>query len=276
MAPAAERLWRTRASWTAWSQRGASPATSWSGSRSRSDRRWAHGPLPASEKLFTNSASALASWACSAPRPRRTPLQSWRRGPGGLPARPAREPREPQPETSERVEWTDTRNLPTSRGDRAAAVMAATAEAAPELNRMAGGSAVGRKLEKPVCHYSLNWAPDETPDRGQEPECAGAGEAPGADRGTRPLRSRCASDRRPVGRSESAAEGSSDDEALRELSPPRASRGATRGLGRPRRAGGEGPRVPRRPRRTSRTSRRADGRALRAPGARRSRPRPTP
>ena len=33
--------------------------------------------------------------------------------------------------------------------------------------------------------------------------------------------SRCASDRRPVGRSESAAEGSSDDEALRELSPPR-------------------------------------------------------
>ena len=24
---------------------------------------------------------------------------------------------------------------------------------------------MGRKLEKPVCHYSLNWAPDETPDR---------------------------------------------------------------------------------------------------------------
>ena len=76
-----------------------------------------------------------------------------------------REPGNPQPETSERVEWTDTQNLPTSRGDRAAAVMAATAEAAPELKRMAGGSAVGRKLEKPVCHYSLNWAPDEEPDR---------------------------------------------------------------------------------------------------------------
>ena len=24
---------------------------------------------------------------------------------------------------------------------------------------------MGRKLEKPVCHYSLNWAPDEEPDR---------------------------------------------------------------------------------------------------------------
>ena len=72
---------------------------------------------------------------------------------------------EPQPETSERVEWTDTRNLPTSRGDRAAAVMAATAEAAPDLKRLAGGSAAGRKLAKPVCHYSLNWAQDEEPGR---------------------------------------------------------------------------------------------------------------
>ena len=76
-----------------------------------------------------------------------------------------REPGEPQPETDERVEWTDTRNLPTSRGDRAAAVMAATAAAAPEFKRLAGGSPGGRKLEKPVCHYSLNWAKDETPDR---------------------------------------------------------------------------------------------------------------
>ena len=77
----------------------------------------------------------------------------------------AREPGEPQPETCERVEWTDTRNLPTSRGDRAAAVMAATAEAAPDLKRLAGGSAAGRKLAKPVCHYSLNWAKDEKPGR---------------------------------------------------------------------------------------------------------------
>ena len=43
--------------------------------------------------------------------------------------------------------------------------MAATAEASPELKRLAGGAATGRKLEKPVCHYSLSWAKDEKPDR---------------------------------------------------------------------------------------------------------------
>ena len=43
--------------------------------------------------------------------------------------------------------------------------MATTAEASPELKRLAGGAATGRKLEKPVCHYSLNWAKDEKPDR---------------------------------------------------------------------------------------------------------------
>ena len=50
-------------------------------------------------------------------------------------------------------------------GERAARIMAATAEASPELKRLAGGAATGRKLEKPVCHYSLNWAKDEKPDR---------------------------------------------------------------------------------------------------------------
>ena len=29
----------------------------------------------------------------------------------------------------------------------------------------AGGAATGRKLEKPVCHYSLSWAKDEKPER---------------------------------------------------------------------------------------------------------------
>ena len=33
------------------------------------------------------------------------------------------------------------------------------------MKRLAGGAATGRKLEKPVCHYSLNWAKDEKPDR---------------------------------------------------------------------------------------------------------------
>ena len=60
-------------------------------------------------------------------------------------------------------EWTETRNLATEQGDRAARIMAATAEAAPELKRLAGAAATGRKLEKPVCHYSLSWAKEEKP-----------------------------------------------------------------------------------------------------------------
>ena len=45
--------------------------------------------------------------------------------------------------------------------------MAATARAAPDLKRLAGGSPGGRKLAKPVLHYSLSWARDETPDKGE-------------------------------------------------------------------------------------------------------------
>ena len=37
------------------------------------------------------------------------------------------------PESAERVEWTETRNLATSEGERAGRIMAATAEASPEL-----------------------------------------------------------------------------------------------------------------------------------------------
>ena len=69
------------------------------------------------------------------------------------------------PESAERVEWTATRNLATSEGERAGRIMAATAEASQELKRLAGVAATGRKLEKPVCHYSLSWAKDEKPDR---------------------------------------------------------------------------------------------------------------
>ena len=74
-------------------------------------------------------------------------------------------PGQGHPESAERVEWTETRNLATEQGDRAARIMAATAEAGPDLKRLAGGAATGRKLEKPVCHYSLNWAKEEKPDR---------------------------------------------------------------------------------------------------------------
>ena len=74
---------------------------------------------------------------------------------------------EPHPESSKRVKWTETRNLATSQGERAARIMAATAEAGGELKRLAGVAATGRKLEKPVAHYSLSWAEGETPDRGE-------------------------------------------------------------------------------------------------------------
>ena len=77
----------------------------------------------------------------------------------------APEPDDRRPETSERVGWTDTRNLATIRVERAARLMAATAKAAPDLKRLAGGARGGRKLAKPVLHYSLSWAQDETPDR---------------------------------------------------------------------------------------------------------------
>ena len=77
----------------------------------------------------------------------------------------APEPDDRRPETSERVGWTDTRNLATIRVERAARLMAATAKAAPDLKRLAGAAKGGRKLAKPVLHYSLSWANDETPDR---------------------------------------------------------------------------------------------------------------
>ena len=62
------------------------------------------------------------------------------------------------PESAERVEWTETRNLATSEGERASRIMAATAEAGRSLSTWRAGAATGRKLEKPVCHYSLSWA----------------------------------------------------------------------------------------------------------------------
>ncbi len=77
----------------------------------------------------------------------------------------APEPDDRRPTTSERVGWADIRNLATFRPERAARLMATTAKAAPDLKRLVGGSPGGRKLAKPVLHYSLSWARDETPDR---------------------------------------------------------------------------------------------------------------
>ena len=70
------------------------------------------------------------------------------------------------PESAERVEWTETRNLATEQGDRAAPDHVGHGGGVPGAeNAWQGAAATGRKLEKPVCHYSLNWAKDEKPDR---------------------------------------------------------------------------------------------------------------
>ena len=65
----------------------------------------------------------------------------------------------------ERVGWTDTRNHATIRVERAARLMAATVRAARDLKRWPGAARGGWKLAKPVLHYSLSWARDETPTR---------------------------------------------------------------------------------------------------------------
>ena len=64
-----------------------------------------------------------------------------------------------------RVQWTETRNLATNDPMRGARIMEATARDASELKRLSGVKATGRKLTKPLCHYSLSWAKDERPDR---------------------------------------------------------------------------------------------------------------
>ncbi len=66
-------------------------------------------------------------------------------------------------EAESRVAWTETVNLATDDARVAARQMAATVSYATELKALAGVRAGGRRLEKPVAHYSLSWAPDEQP-----------------------------------------------------------------------------------------------------------------
>ena len=70
-------------------------------------------------------------------------------------------------EISERVAWTETRNLDTNDPLQASRRMAATASYSEELKRLAGIRAGGRKLERPVCHYSLSWKEGEQPDQAE-------------------------------------------------------------------------------------------------------------
>jgi hypothetical protein len=68
-------------------------------------------------------------------------------------------------ESSERVMFTETVNMLTNDPERAAKVMAWTAEHASELKQLAGVASTGRKAENPVYNYVLAWAPDQNPDQ---------------------------------------------------------------------------------------------------------------
>lgn len=68
---------------------------------------------------------------------------------------------EPRPDTSERVAWTETRNLATDGAHTATRIMIATAKQADELKAAAGIANTGRKATKPVLAFSLAWHPDE-------------------------------------------------------------------------------------------------------------------
>ena len=67
------------------------------------------------------------------------------------------------PTTSERVAWTEVRNLPVEDPRLAMRLMIATAAEAEVLKRRAGVKATGRRSAKAVYAFSLSWHPDEAP-----------------------------------------------------------------------------------------------------------------
>ena len=74
--------------------------------------------------------------------------------------------------TSERVAWTQTRNLPTNEPKKALKWMAYTAMNADKIKAEHGGSRAGRKSGgKPVYTYSLSWHENDKPTR-EEMEAA--------------------------------------------------------------------------------------------------------
>lgn len=70
-------------------------------------------------------------------------------------------------DTSDRVAFAETINLPTEDPRRAVAHMIDTASHATELKQAAGVKS-GRKLEKPVYSYSLAWHPTEAPTKAEQ------------------------------------------------------------------------------------------------------------
>ena len=77
------------------------------------------------------------------------------------------DPAAPHLETSERVAWTETRNLAMDDPAYAQAVMIATAQNADQLKKAAGIKAGRKATAGPVYAYSLSWHPDKeaVPDR---------------------------------------------------------------------------------------------------------------
>jgi hypothetical protein len=73
--------------------------------------------------------------------------------------------------TSDRVAFIETVNLPTDDPSRAVAHMVDTATHADQL-KTANGMTAGRKLEKPVYHYTLAWHPTEAPTQAEQVEAA--------------------------------------------------------------------------------------------------------
>lgn len=69
--------------------------------------------------------------------------------------------------TSDRVLFTDTFNLRTDNPEKAARVMAYTAQHAADLKKAAGVKATGRKSSDPVYHFSLSWIPGEQPTQAE-------------------------------------------------------------------------------------------------------------
>ena len=81
-------------------------------------------------------------------------------------------PDDRRPKTAERVGLVELENLPECRPGTAARIMAGTAREADTLKRLAEVSTRGRKLDKPVYHYSLSWSPGERPGRPEMLEAA--------------------------------------------------------------------------------------------------------
>lgn len=82
----------------------------------------------------------------------------------------------PHPATSERVGWTETRNLAAASDPATATrLMIATAQSADQLKAAAGVKATGRKSTRgPVFAFAMSWHPDEAEsiDRKEMTRCA--------------------------------------------------------------------------------------------------------